>query len=302
MKVSVIIPTYNGAYRILNTIKALEVQDFRNFETVVVIDGSTDNTQELLHQYQSTLNQLNIISQPNGGRARVRNRGAKEASGDLLIFYDDDMRPEPDSIERHFRLHQNHKKAIIGGNQLEDKQVLKTDVQKYKQTLSQKWTETYIDGVNKLTQDNIFITAANLSIKKTDFLQLSGFNEKLTDAEDFELAVRAYEGGFNLYFDKSNIAWHDDFITCRSYINRQRQYAKANEMLKVYIPEQYLRKPISLESMIWYKRVIFTLFGRAIFVDLIDKGLLKWLPKKIRYKMYDWTISGLGRISNNKSL
>src|SRR6187397_1060160 len=98
MSTSVIIPTYNGAHKVVNVLRALEQQTHLPDEVVVVIDGSTDNTAELLRTNTFKLPSLRIIEQPNGGRAQVRNRGAKEASQDLLIFFDDDMRPVPQSV------------------------------------------------------------------------------------------------------------------------------------------------------------------------------------------------------------
>ena len=71
--VSVIIPTYNGAHKILNVLKALEQQSYCDFETLVVIDGSTDNTADVVSNATLNLTSLRIVQQKNKGRVAVRN-------------------------------------------------------------------------------------------------------------------------------------------------------------------------------------------------------------------------------------
>jgi len=295
MKISVIIPTFNGVHRIINALKAIEDQAVQEIEVIVVVDGSTDNTIELLKNSRLKFTKFNIISQENRGRAAVRNRGANEAAGDLLIFYDDDMRPSPDSIEKHVSFHQSVNDAVCGGNQCEEAAILKTDIQRFKAVLSSKWTDKYADGLNRLTKDNIFLTAANMSITKSLFLELGGFDERLTDAEDYEFAVRALEKGTPVFFDKSNLAWHDDFITCRSYIQRQRQYHSVSETLNQLLPLKYRRKSRYKSDLPFWKTNVYGFFAKNYWIKWIDKQSIVWMPKSIRYRIYDYVITGLGQ-------
>ncbi len=292
--ISVIIPTYNGAHRISNTLDAITNQSVSPHEVIVVIDGSTDGTSQVVEAYQSKLNNLKIIEQSNQGRAGVRNTGVRNAIGDLLIFYDDDTRPEPDSILHHKEFHIAHPNSICSGFPLEDEKLMKTDIQKYKLWLSKKWTQKYHAGLNQLNEQNLFLTAANMSIPKALFNSLGGFNEKLTDAEDYELAVRAYQKGVPIYFDKSNIAWHDDFITCQSYVNRRRQYSTMNINLTASIPKKYQRNQITIENLSLFKCLIYRIFSVKNWVRWIDADRLILFPKVIRYKIYDLVITAQG--------
>src|SRR5688572_7831011 len=99
-KVSVIVPTYNGERKIPALLTSLRRQSFIDFELIVVIDGSTDNTRKIVETTETPFPKT-IIVQPNLGRAFVKNNGARQAGGDILIFYDDDMRPDDRSVERH---------------------------------------------------------------------------------------------------------------------------------------------------------------------------------------------------------
>src|SRR5208282_2909987 len=90
VSVSVIVPTWNGAGKIKHCLAALHSQNLdRPFEIVVVDDGSTDDTVEVVAGYP----RVRVISQPNAGPAAARNRGAREALGDIVVFTDDHCEP-----------------------------------------------------------------------------------------------------------------------------------------------------------------------------------------------------------------
>ena len=115
MKVSIIIPTYNGSHKILKTLKCLEKQSFKNFEVIVVIDGSTDCTADLLKKQKFDFQSFKIIEQANQGRAKVRNNGAEISQCDLLIFFDDDMRPLQDCVLKHVEHQKKYFESILTG-------------------------------------------------------------------------------------------------------------------------------------------------------------------------------------------
>lgn len=89
MLVSVIIPTYNEEKVILECIFSLKNQSIKDFEIIIVDDGSTDNTLEILSQINYS--NLKILKQNHQGPAMARNLGAKHAKGKILVFVDADM-------------------------------------------------------------------------------------------------------------------------------------------------------------------------------------------------------------------
>src|SRR5947209_1428421 len=99
--VSVIIPTYNRAGTICQTVDNVFQQTYRNIELIVVDDGSTDDTQSRLRRYR---NRLRIITQANAGPAVARNRGAAAACGDIIAFQDSDDLWNPTKLERQAAL------------------------------------------------------------------------------------------------------------------------------------------------------------------------------------------------------
>lgn len=85
---SVIIPTYNRAESILETLDSCFAQSFTDFEIVVVDDGSSDTTLDVLHAIEDT--RLVVVSQENAGPAAARNHGMRQANGQYIAFLDSD--------------------------------------------------------------------------------------------------------------------------------------------------------------------------------------------------------------------
>lgn len=86
-QVSVIIPTYNRGWILKEAIDSVLTQDYKDFELIVVDDGSTDNTSEILASYG---NGIRVLFQENKGVSAARNRGIAEASGQFIAFIDSD--------------------------------------------------------------------------------------------------------------------------------------------------------------------------------------------------------------------
>ncbi len=102
-KISVIISTYNRAQLITGAIDGVLKQTYRDFEIIVVDDGSTDGTKEILKSYQD---KIRYYYQKYRGVSAARNRGIQEAMGEYIVFTDDDVIVDPHwlgSLELCFR-------------------------------------------------------------------------------------------------------------------------------------------------------------------------------------------------------
>lgn len=98
--VSVIIPVYNAEKSIEKTIDSIICQSFTDWELILVNDGSTDSTLDILESYKKKDNRLRIFSQSNSGPAIARNKGIEEAQGDFLCFIDADDFVRKDYLEK----------------------------------------------------------------------------------------------------------------------------------------------------------------------------------------------------------
>lgn len=108
--VSVVIPTYNCAPFLKNAIDSVLSQTYTNFEVIVVDDGSTDNTAEVLGPYATT---VKILTQPNRGLAAARNAGIHAASGTFIALLDADDFWVAEKLERQLPYFENPRVGIV---------------------------------------------------------------------------------------------------------------------------------------------------------------------------------------------
>jgi glycosyltransferase involved in cell wall biosynthesis len=168
LKASVIVPSYNGATKLPELLRSIACQTIQEIEVIVVVDGSTDDTADVLQRYHKTIPNFRIVIQENGGRSIARNTGARNATSNLFIFYDDDVKPDPQSVEKHLSFHKKYF-GITCGDAVEVYGNEKTDVQNYKAWLTAKWTDKYAKGITQMTFDGLFFTAANCSVPSATF-------------------------------------------------------------------------------------------------------------------------------------
>lgn len=102
MKITVFTPTYNRAYIIENLYRSLQRQSFRDFEWLIVDDGSTDNTEELINKWINDNNDFPIryYKKENGGKCRAINYGVDLAKGLLFFNVDSDDYLTDDALEK----------------------------------------------------------------------------------------------------------------------------------------------------------------------------------------------------------
>jgi len=110
--VSVIIPAYNCEQTIRHIIQAIFAQTYPAVNIIVVDDGSTDQTPQIIQSFDG----LTYLHQENAGPAAARNCGAKESQDEIIFFTDSDCVPERDWIEKSIKPFQEEKVAVVAGS------------------------------------------------------------------------------------------------------------------------------------------------------------------------------------------
>src|SRR6056297_2743784 len=108
--ISVIIPTYNRGHIITRAIDSALRQTYRDFEIIVIDDGSTDNTRTVLEPYQD---QIKYFYQENRGVTEARNKGIKESYGEFIAFLDSDDYWLPEKLEMQMNYFKNHPEVAM---------------------------------------------------------------------------------------------------------------------------------------------------------------------------------------------
>lgn len=109
--ISVVIPLYNKEKQIAKTLQTVLQQTFQNFEIVIINDGSTDNSLEVVKRINDT--RIRIIHQENAGVSAARNKGIKEAKYELIAFLDADDEWKPEYLETQYRLYCKYSECSV---------------------------------------------------------------------------------------------------------------------------------------------------------------------------------------------
>ena len=126
VKVSVIIPVYNSENYIEKCISSLQRQTFTDFEMIVINDGSTDNSLQLINALAKTDSRIKVFDQVNMGTANTRNLGIKASSGKYIMFIDNDDWINEDYIEQFYNeISKSKADIVVGGyNRVNDDKIM----------------------------------------------------------------------------------------------------------------------------------------------------------------------------------
>jgi len=287
--ISVIVPTYNGKEKVITLLHALEKQHFSLFEVIVVIDGSNDNTAQVIESHTWNLHALRFIEQQNNGRAAARNTGAAAARTPLLLFFDDDMLPDATCIEHHIAFCEEHATAVGMGQIVEPAGPADLEIKKYKDYLNTLWSNALKPYGNRaLPKSMTVLSAANFSISKHLYTTMGGFDETLKDIEDYDFALRIKAKDISVYYLDTAIAVHNDSFTFRKYAGRSKAYLQNRLLAASLKPELYANDPILSHKKSTAQRLVYSVFRYTFWLDLLDSFnvFTVILPKKLRYKLY----------------
>jgi len=290
--VSVIVATFNRSQKLLHCLDCLDKQTVHGFEVIVVNDGSTDSTADVLRSYNPKNFSFRGVNKHNDGRSLSRNRGAAEARGSILIFFDDDMRPFPECIAEHLSLMETDGECISVGTQEDDLSQAKNDFDRFRCYIGKGW-----ERVLEHPQEDRppYLTAANFCIRKNTFNQLNGFDKLMEVAEDFELGIRANEMGLKVKYNAKARGWHDSWIGCDSFIRREVEYYRSFLTVAAKHPAVTMGAPAVYRPGPG-KKLAFNILSRRFFVPLVDRNFFTFVPRALRYKFYDVLITGLSKV------
>jgi len=213
---SVVIPTYNRAQTLQKCLRALAVQELPcgTFEIVVVDDGSSDNTPEIVQQARSPF-EIHYVRQENSGPAAARNRGIDNARGELILILNDDAIVCKDLVAGHYLVHRKKceckQLAVLGTREYRIQDKLRVLNFLYDQVpLSMR-----VYGLQEGFLPAPYFVTFNVSFLKSDFVAVGGFDEDFRSAigEDSEFGTRWQNTGGSILFSPDLRAYHDHDVT-----------------------------------------------------------------------------------------
>ena len=180
--ISVIVPAYNAQNTILETIASVRAQTFTDFELIIVDDGSSDRTLELLQNIQDS--RIKLVTYENGGVSVARNRGVSLATSEYLAFIDADDLWTPDKLELQLAALQQHPTAGVAYSW--------TCFMERHGKFFHADNPVYFEGNvhAELLKTNFLLSGSNPLIRRDALASVGEFAPTLTHAEEWDLYLR----------------------------------------------------------------------------------------------------------------
>ncbi len=179
MKISAIIPTFNRAKLLIESINSIKQQTYKVNEIIIVDDGSTDNTQEIL----KNIKDIRIIKTKNLGVSHARNIGIKNAKNKWIAFLDSDDLWLENKIENQVIFHEHNPDILFshtGENWLRNGKTIK-----YPSSLTKPSGECFLQNISTCK-----IAVSSIILHKSIFMDIGFFDENLKVCEDYDLWLR----------------------------------------------------------------------------------------------------------------
>ena len=229
---SVIVCTRNGSERIGDCLRAIAKLS-STAETIVVDDGSTDGTADLVARDFPWVKLLRLAP---CGLSAARNAGADAARGEILAFTDDDCLPDTEWLQRLDRIFRQERHAAVGGPNLPQ--------------IPQHWLEAVICAApgapsHVMLDDETaeHLPGCNLAVRKSACQSIGGFDPQFhTAGDDVDFCWRLQDAGYVLGFAPGAYVSHLRRSTARAFLKQQIGYGKAERLLIDKHPSRFTRR------------------------------------------------------------
>jgi hypothetical protein len=225
--ISVIVPCYNQAHFLDETLNSILNQSYTNWECIIVNDGSPDNTENIAKKWIKKDQRFKYISKENGGLSSARNHGLKVAKGDFIQFIDSDDLLSFDKFKKSINAFKNQDAAIVITNFIRFKKKLHQFKKAFCRLENQEFTYDSI----LLQWDREFSIPIHCGIFKKEIIGNIRFNEKLRAKEDWFFWIQFFKSSPKVVFINENLA---------QYRMHQKGMTKNNSLMEENLKKVYL--------------------------------------------------------------
>jgi glycosyltransferase involved in cell wall biosynthesis len=257
MKVSVVIPTYNESQDIEATLKAVLGIDYPDIE-IIVVDDSTDETPEIVRKYEKCGVRL-IRPVTRSGRCEARNRGIEEASGEVLLILNADVRPDRDFLKLVTAHIEQGYDYILVNSKISNTEYL---------------YPRYVECVGLVGYDNIdpkwsegFVCRKSCAVNAGLFP--TGFLVPICAGEDADFGERLKKTGAKRKIDHSIVIKHKAPESLHEYWHIRKGRGRGSPQIHIFLQEWSIPKVIFWAFLRWVKTLLEICF---IFPALFAVG------------------------------
>jgi len=263
-KISIIIPTYNQAESLQETIESVLNQTYKNIEIIIVDDGSTDNTLEIISSFDN--DKIICIQQENKGAGNARNRGIKKANGKYIAFLDSDDLWLKNKLRKQIDfMKQNPEIGLLGTGcyqMIDINKIIHKKIFPFENKILQK----------DLIKYNPFIQSS-VMIRKDIFNSVDLYDEKFKESEDYDLWLRIAQ--------KHKVANLQEALVVKKYNEKGLSKEKDNKQL--YFNLEAKRNAINRGQ---YPKICYLYILKLWFFMKMPFFIRKFIRKYLLKKKY----------------
>lgn len=226
-KYSVVVPVYNRPQELDELLESLVSQSYKNFEVLIVDDGSSETSQHVFEKYADKL-ALRYFYKPNSGPGPSRNHGFSEAMGDFFVVFDSDC-VLPDTYFKEVEEFMAHQHCDAWGGPDRGRSDFTPLQQAMAYTMSSFLTTGGIRG-GKRKMTGFQPRSFNMGISRAVFLATGGYRFDRF-AEDIELSIRMKKAGFKVCYIDSAYVFHKRRTTFMAFFRQVSNFGKGRAMV-----------------------------------------------------------------------
>lgn len=291
IEISVIIPVFNNAAGLTDTLQSVLQQDYprKNFEIIVIDNKSTDETLATAREFERDFPAEIVVLEENTASSSyaARNKGIQQARGEIVAFIDADMTVEAVWLSKIENFFKDPQVEYLGNN---------VEIRVKEDSLFSLYNQLTGFPVKKYIETNHFAPCCCLVVRRTLFDQIGYFDPRLVSCGDQEFGNRVFRTGRKLYFDPENIMSHPARFKLKQLLKKYWRIGRGFAQLCRYYEKYYAHIPktlLNLRSCLPENPVHFLrLAGRAETWEGFSKGdkakmcFIHWLGNVARYMGY----------------
>jgi len=273
MLFSVVIPLYNKANHISATLNSVIKQSFTDFEIIIVNDGSTDDSLDIVNSFSDE--RIQIYSTENKGVSYARNFGIKKAKTDYIVFIDADDIWKPYHLEDLKQLQEQFPNCGMYAKAYEIKTKNRKIRANYKNISSKKDWKGKLDDFFISSLSNCIASSSSVMIPKTVFDSVGYFNINYNSGEDIDLWIRIALVYSIAFYNKvsSTINWDGENRISNSLIHQKKHF-------KIEAFNEEEKNNISLKKYLDLNRLSLAFQNKLENRPTIAKNYIKQIDKK----------------------
>ena len=256
-KFSVIIPVFNRPNEMKELLDSLAVQSCKDFELVVVEDGSSIKSDVLIKDYESLID-IHYYYKPNSGPGESRNYGMERAKGEYLVFFDSDCIIPPNYFETVSNYLKTNPLDCYGGPDSAHESF--SDVQKAINFAMTSFLTTGGIRGKKSNLDKFQPRSFNMGIKRSVYEKIGGFSD-IHPGEDPDLSYRIMNGGFKTGLIENAYVYHKRRIDFSKYIKQVYKFGVVRPILMKWYPDK--------TKLVYFFPTLFLLFSIAALLNVV---------------------------------